>query len=139
MLKIDEYKVPTEWHAREALREKGQFWTPDWIAEVMVEYVLTGGSEQVFDPAVGAGAFFRAAKTVAREKRTEIALAGMDIDRAAIEQARQFGISAHDLANVRISDFIFDPPKHKLKSIVANPPYICHHRLSPEIKEKLKQ
>ncbi len=139
MLKIDEYKVPTEWHVREALREKGQFWTPDWIAEAMVEYVLSGGSNQIFDPAVGAGAFFRAAKTIAREKGTEIALAGMDIDRVTLKQAQQFGISADELANVRISDFIFDPPKHKLKSIAANPPYIRHHRLSPEIKEKLRR
>lgn len=139
MQKIDVYKIPHAGEAREALREKGQFWTPDWIAEAMTEYVLAGGSKQIFDPAVGAGAFFRAAKTIARERRTEIALAGMDIDRAALKQAQQFGISTHDLANVRIGDFIFDPPKHRLKSIVANPPYIRHHRLSPEIKEMLRR
>ncbi len=57
MPKLDQYKVPTDWQARETLREKGQFWTPDWIAEAMVEYVLAGGSRNLFDPAVGAGAF----------------------------------------------------------------------------------
>jgi len=60
--KINQYEVPRAGAARESLREKGQFWTPDWIAEAMVEYVLSGGSDHLFDPAVGPGAFFRAAK-----------------------------------------------------------------------------
>jgi hypothetical protein len=31
------------WEARELLREKGQCWTPDWIAEPMAEYVSSDG------------------------------------------------------------------------------------------------
>ena len=42
---------------REALRQKGQFWTPPWVAEAMVGYVIRGGANAIFDPAVGAGAF----------------------------------------------------------------------------------
>jgi len=139
MLKLDQYKVPTDWQTREGLREKGQFWTPDWIAEAMVEYVLAGGSKQLFDPAVGAGAFFRAAKTVSKERGTKLSLAGAEIDQTALAQAEQHGLSASDLAHVRIADFVLDPPKNKLKAIVANPPYIRHHRLSAETKEKLKR
>jgi hypothetical protein len=139
MPKVAQYKIPSDWLTREALREKGQFWTPDWIAEAMVEYALADNGAQLFDPAVGAGAFFRAAKTVAREKKVEVALSGMDIDEAALAQSLQFGLLAKDIADVRIGDFIFDPPKDKLKAIVANPPYIRHHRLSVETKEKLRR
>lgn len=139
MPKIDQYKVPTDWHSREALREKGQFWTPDWIAETMVEYALAGRSAQLFDPAVGAGAFFRAAKEVAQEKGIEIALSGMDIDAGALAQSREYGLSAKDVSEVRIGDFIFSPPDNKLPAIVANPPYIRHHRLSADTKEKLRR
>lgn len=139
MPKVDQYKIPTDWQAREKLREKGQFWTPDWIAEAMVEYALSGGSSQLFDPAVGAGAFFRAAKVVAREKGIEVALSGMDIDAEALAQSRQHGLSGKDIAEVRIGDFISGPPKNKLKAIVANPPYIRHHRLSAETKERLRR
>jgi hypothetical protein len=138
MLKLDQYKVPTDWLTREALREKGQFWTPDWIAEAMVEYVLAGGSRKLFDPAVGAGAFFRAAKTVAKEQGIKLSLTGAELDPAALAQAQENGLSANDLAQVRIADFVFDPPKTKLKAIVANPPYIRHHRLSLEVKARLK-
>lgn len=138
MLNLDRYKVPTDWLTREVLREKGQFWTPDWIAEAMVEYVLTSGSRELFDPAVGAGAFFRAAKTVAKERRIKLSLTGAELDPAALAQAQENGLSANDLAQVRVSDFVFDPPKTKLKAIVANPPYIRHHRLSLEVKARLK-
>ncbi len=105
----------------------------------MVEYALADDGAQLFDPAVGAGAFFRAAKTVAREKKIEVALSGMDIDEGALAQSLQFGLSAKEISQVRIGDFIFDPPKAKLPAIVANPPYIRHHRLSASVKEKLKR
>ena len=49
------------WVEREQLREKGQFWTPHWVAKAMVSYVVED-SALVFDPAVGKGAFYLALK-----------------------------------------------------------------------------
>ena len=46
---------------QEALRKKCQFWTPDWVADAMVAFVLGDGARVIFDPAVGNGAFLRAA------------------------------------------------------------------------------
>lgn len=139
MQKINSYKIPPSGEARELLRKKGQFWTPDWIAEAMVEYVLADGGETLFDPAVGAGAFFRAAKTIAKEKGLSVKLSGMDIDPTALEQAIEHGLNRTDVINVQIGDFIFQPPQQKLSAIVANPPYIRHHRLSANTKELLKR
>ncbi len=139
MQNINDYKLPSSGEARELLREKGQFWTPDWVAEAMVEYVLSDTGGKLFDPAVGAGAFFRAAKTIAKEKGLYCSLSGMDIDSKALEQAIQYGLSRDDIANVKIGDFVFEPPQTKLSAIVANPPYIRHHRLSLETKEQLKR
>jgi hypothetical protein len=139
MQKINFYKVPSSGEARESLRQKGQFWTPDWIAEAMVDYVLDDKGGSLFDPAVGAGAFFRAAKTVAKEKGLPIILSGMDIDPTALEQAIGQGLTHDDLAGVKIGDFVFQPPHEKHSAIVANPPYIRHHRLSTETKEFLKR
>ena len=67
MQKVNSYQLPPSGKVRESLREKGQFWTPDWVAEAMVEYVFTHQGGLLFDPAVGAGAFFRAAKIVDRK------------------------------------------------------------------------
>ena len=115
-------------------REKGQFWTPDWIAEPMTEYVLADKGGLLFDPAVGTGAFFRAAKVVAAEKGLAIRFAGMEIDPTVLCQPPE-----DDIFSVRIADFVLQPPQAKFQAIVANPPYIRHHRLDPEKKTRLKQ
>lgn len=139
MRKIDSYRIPSSGEARELLRKKGQFWTPDWVAEAMVDYVLADRGGTLFDPAVGAGAFFRAAKTIAREKGLSVTLSGMDIDPTALEQAIEQGLTHDDIAGVKIGDFVFQPLQEKLSAIVANPPYIRHHRISAETKESLRR
>ncbi len=138
MLKTSTQKLSSSWEARELLRSKGQFWTPDWIAEPMVEYVLAEKGGLVFDPAVGAGAFFRAAKVIASEKGIAVRFAGMEVDPAALSQAWDNGLTKDDIALVEIADFILQPPCDKFCAIVANPPYIRHHRLTPEKKVQLK-
>ncbi len=131
-------KPPSDWAAREALREKGQFWTPQWVAEAMVAYCLADGAENIFDPAVGAGAFFIAAKETASKKSRQVNLFGAELDRNALRQAESNGLSARDLERVVIGDFVLRPPARLFPAIVANPPYIRHHRLAPSIKESLR-
>ncbi len=134
-----EHKLPPSGSERELLREKGQFWTPDWIAEAMVGYVIHDNDcDSVFDPAVGAGVFFKAAKAIGGEIGREFVLQGTEIDPKALELARQNGLTSRDLAHVQITDFVLSPPVGRFKAIVANPPYIRHHRLSPQVKANLK-
>lgn len=131
--------LPASGAARKSLREKGQFWTPDWVAEAMVSYLLRDKKVlDVFDPAVGAGAFFTAAKKLAGKLRLKLNLAGRELDPDALLQAKSARLTSHDLAGVEIKDFVFDPPSKSFLGIVANPPYIRHHRLSPASKEKLR-
>lgn len=132
--------LPNSGPEREALREKGQFWTPDWVAEAMVSYVLAGEPGHIFDPAVGAGVFLHAAKTITREKSSnDLKLLGTEIDPGMLQEAQQHGLSESDLSEVMIRDFILDPPDNSFKAIVANPPYIRHHRLSSKLKVELKK
>ncbi|MDD5296319.1 MAG: N-6 DNA methylase [Rhodocyclaceae bacterium] len=138
MDRIDHYKLPSTGEHREKLRQKGQFWTPDWVAEAMCAYALRDGSPILFDPAVGAGAFFRAGKKVAQERHQEIALTGMEIDPKVLHEAIRHGLVANDLAGVTLGDFVFQPPERLMTAIVANPPYLRHHRISAADKEKLK-
>lgn len=138
-MEISAQRLPRAGPARETLREKGQFWTPDWVAQAMVAYVLGHGSDTFFDPAVGAGAFFRAAKKLAQEQNREIALSGCEMDPGAIAQAAQTGLSPQDLSRVQTRDFVLDPPRGPFKAIAANPPYIRHHRLSGQLKAGLRK
>ena len=132
-------RIPAAGPAREALREKGQFWTPGWVAEAMVAYVAGGNSDHIFDPAVGEGAFFQAAKTLAYQTGRPLRLLGTEIDPDVLERARLNGLSGDDLAHVDITDFVLDPPIGPFMAVVANPPYIRHHRLSSSTKEELKK
>ena len=138
-IRKNNFKLPSSGPAREALREKGQFWTPDWVAEAMVGYVVADGCNHVFDPAVGAGAFFRAAKTIAEMTGRRLMLSGTELDPNALQQARQNGLAESDLAHVQIKDFVLCPPPGPFEAIVANPLYIRHHRLSGDSKAKLKE
>lgn len=131
-------QLPASGPEREALRKKGQFWTPDWVAEGMVGYALAGGSRTLFDPAVGGGAFFQAAHRVAAELGRAIRLRGAEVYPEVLQEARAGGLSDADLAGVEIRDFLLNPPAGPLQSIVANPPYIRHHRLPREVKDFLK-
>ncbi len=130
--------VPRTGPARESLREKGQFWTPEWIADAMVAYVLTGETDTIFDPAVGAGTFFRSAKALAAKSNRPIRLSGAELDPDTLRQARIHGLAADDLRHVEINDFVLQPPRGGLKAIVANPPYIRHHRISGAVKAQLR-
>lgn len=124
---------------REMLRAKGQFWTPDWVADAMVRYALhRNPTDHLFDPAVGAGAFFQAAKIIAKETGATLKLLGTELDPAALQQARHGGLTNVDLAHVQLGDFVLHPPRGPFKAIVANPPYIRHHRLSASTKAQLK-
>jgi len=124
---------------RELKREKGQFWTPAWVAEAMVAYVLADGSSEIFDPAVGAGAFFRAARVLEPQLGRKIRLLGTEIDRKPLQEALLSGLSENDLAEVELRDFVLNPPAGPFEAIVANPPYIRHHRLAPTVKAKLRE
>lgn len=124
-------KIPKEWKERETLRDKGQFWTPDWVAEAMVSYVIKD-TDLVFDPGTGTGAFLKALKNV--EKTRRIKFYGIDIDQEVLKEE----IYKDPLCLVELRDFIKNPPKNKFKAIVGNPPYIRHHRIDNETKIFLK-
>lgn len=117
---------------REELRNKGQFWTPDWAAQAMVAYVAQTG-DLVFDPGVGKGVFYTALKKLGRTNK----FYGTDIDSEIISEAKAEGVFDTS-CELEVRDFILNPPNKLFRAIVANPPYIRHHRFSQELKNKLR-
>ena len=104
----------------------------------MVYYALDGGSSELFDPAVGGGAFLAAARKIASERGLPITFCGFEIDAAALGEIHESGFSDADLKNIEVRDFIHAPPERRFSAIVANPPYIRHHRLSAATKLYLR-
>jgi len=124
-------QLPTNWHEREILRDRGQFWTPSWVAEAMAAYV-SHDADLIFDPATGRGAFYEALLKI---QNTKILFYGIDIDPEVLSDE----IYNQNSCFVEKRDFIKNPPNKKFKAIVANPPYIRHHRIDEETKVYLRQ
>jgi len=99
-------KLPADWNEREKLRDKGQFWTPYWVAEAMVSYVAQD-TEAIFDPATGRGAFFDA---LIKLNRPNISYFGTDVDPEVLTE----DIYSNSSCRVELRDFIKNPPSKKI-------------------------
>ena len=127
--------MPSSGPKREALRVKGQFWTPPWLAKAMAAWVTNENPHLLFDPAVGPGTFFGAA----REMGFRGDFAGFELDEAVMIDAYKLGLNPTELTNIQIGDFIRDKVIGHFPAIISNPPYIRHHRLSVKLKQELRQ
>jgi methylase of polypeptide subunit release factors len=128
-------KLPAGGDEREALRVKGQFWTPPWLAKVMARWVTQDNPEILFDPAVGPGTFFAAA----REAGFAGEFHGFELHNNAFADGWKLGLKPDDFHHVQIADFISTSLPEKFPAIISNPPYIRHHRLTQDQKLELKQ
>lgn len=122
----------------------GQFATPNALAIDIARYVesvlgRTKGSIRFADPSIGSGSFFSAALAVFGSKRISSAV-GIELDPAFADAARNLWADA-GLEVVR-GDFTqvvatgSRPPAPNL--ILANPPYVRHHHMNQEDKERLQ-
>lgn len=140
--------VQAEIDTRKSAKERnrlGQFATPNELALDIARYVEsvlgeTTGSICFADPSVGSGSFFSAALDVFGSKRISNAV-GIELDSAFADAAHELWADA-GLAVVQ-GDFTqivangTCPPAPNV--ILANPPYVRHHHLSREDKERLQK
>ncbi len=120
---------------REALREKGQFWTPFWLAKAMAGWVAEPNPRTLFDPAVGPGTFFAAARAVGFAGK----FAGYELHERSFVDGERLGLSPTDFKDVVVGDFISARLNCSLPAIISNPPYIRHHRLGELRKLELRR
>ncbi len=130
----EDQRVPAEWHKREAMREKGQFWTPPWLAETMAAWVTVNSPAVLFDPAVGPGTFFAAARSVGYAG----AFAGYELHTQVFAERDPNKLVDSDFGQVTEGDFIRATVDHRYPAIISNPPYIRHHRLTAREKQELR-
>jgi len=79
----------------EKRHDLGEYYTPDWLAEYMIEEVLSSPTKSLLDPACGSGTFLAAA---IRKKKTELKskLHGDQLLEHILENVQ--GIDVHPLA-----------------------------------------
>ena len=123
----------------------GQFATPNALAVEIVREALSlaGGQARGFrfaDPALGTGSFYSAALAVLGRERIAAAV-GVELDPALAGAAHDLW-AGYGLEVVR-GDFTqllaTDPRLGSPNLVLANPPYVRHHHLSRDDKERLKR
>ena len=126
--------LPTNWIGREALREKGQFWTPHWLAKIMAAWVTETQPATLFDPAVGPGTFFSAARAVGYAGHFD----GFELHESAFADGEKLGLTRNDFSRIEIADFMSSHFTRTFPAVISNPPYIRHHRLGGQRKTELR-
>jgi len=117
----------------------GQFATPSPLAVSLARHALTlMENERVrfIDPAFGTGSFFSALLSVSEPGRIAGA-SGVELDPLFVEAARSLW-KEHGL-NLEHGDFTrLEPPAERYNLVLTNPPYVRHHHLSAEDKDRLR-
>lgn len=139
--------IQAEIDTRKSVAERnrlGQFATPNALAVEIARYVQsvlgrTKGSIRFADPSIGSGSFFSAALAVFGSKRISSAV-GVELDPVFADAARNLWTNAK--LEVVHGDFTrlvatgSCPPAPNV--ILANPPYVRHHHMNREDKERLQ-
>src|SRR5579862_5488363 len=133
--RLDSFKTAAE-------RNKwGQFATPFALALSLARYAnktLGEGRLRFLDPAVGTGSFYSALSQVVPAKRIEAAT-GIELDPLFAEAAKNFWGKGGGGLHVVEGDFTGQkPPERRFNLVLTNPPYVRHHHLDSDVKERLK-
>lgn len=122
----------------------GQFATPTKLATDMLVYAqsLIPLDQKIhfLDPALGTGSFFSALLQTFRTERIASAV-GYEVDAGYANQALK--IWNNELLSVHTTDFTQAQPSQldgeKANLLICNPPYVRHHHLSKDDKQRLQE
>ena len=136
---IDTHKSPAE---RNRL---GQFATPNALAVDIARYVesvigQTKSGIRFADPSVGSGSFFSAALAVFGSKRINSAI-GVELDPVFADAARDLWAGAGlEVVRGDFTQVVADHSRPPAPNVIfANPPYVRHHHMDREDKERLQR
>lgn len=132
-------KVTTNPVEREKLREKGQFFTPEWVTKAMSAFILENAPSRVFEPGFGTGAFYVGMEQAAKVMGLKMPeYEGCETDETAITRSEANGVPQNvRRLGIQERDFFDFPNEDAYDAILGNPPYIRHHRLTRKQKKEL--
>lgn len=123
----------------ESRRRLGQFATPYELAQEIVSYGLTLQSEEeisFLEPAIGTGSFYSALLSeCGKQSKLLMSATGIELDDEFYRAARDlWGNTGINLIN---NDFTETKCFERVNFLISNPPYVRHHYISQEQKNKL--
>ena len=120
-------------------KKYAQFFTPEEVAELMIDWVLKNQSlNKILEPAFGLGVFSR----LLLNKKPNLEIKGFDVDPIIFEEATN-SFSEFPNVNLILEDYLFNDWNNKYDGILCNPPYFKFHdyenkKALEEIKKRLK-
>jgi adenine-specific DNA-methyltransferase len=123
-------------------RDRGQFFTPEPIAQAMAHWAIRSKRARVLDPGSGPGQLLASAQQRLRTlgaRRASSQLVGVELSLLAPAFAALALAPAGGIPRVDQADFLttFRARSRSFDAIVANPPYSRHHALSRAYKEQI--
>ncbi|MBM4019045.1 MAG: SAM-dependent DNA methyltransferase [Planctomycetes bacterium] len=122
----------------------GQFATPNALAIEIVQYVKSVAGRRLrevrfADPAIGTGSFYSAALAVFGQQRIKSAV-GVELDPSFCAAARDlWAETGLDLVHGDFTRIIAGSRRPVAPNLIlANPPYVRHHHLERQDKERLQ-
>lgn len=120
-----------------AVRNKGQVWTPRWVADAMAVLLKDHFDNGLLDPAIGPGALVAACRDISSKP---LSVKAYDIDESVLSsEDSPDGFAKSAIADFTLASFIEDRTDFKVSAVIANPPYLRHHKITPEIKMRCQE
>jgi len=119
-------------------RTLGAYYSPEPYARALLRWALNGTSKKVMDPSFGGCAFLRVALDELVQlgvEAPELLIHGTDIDGDTAQWASHLISAGVPESNLLAKDFLTLSPGTDLPlvgAVVGNPPYVRHHRLTPD-------
>jgi adenine-specific DNA-methyltransferase len=121
----------------------GAYYTPSWLAEMLVSHVITPTTRRVLDPSFGGCSFLQAALEALRAQPSGATrIFGVDIDRSASVFAKSLIQSGVPARNLIIADFLSRRTLQQIgtfDAVVGNPPYIRHHAIDDKTVDEAQR
>lgn len=126
-------------------RSLGIYYTPPQAAQVLARWAIRRPTDKVLEPSFGGCAMLSAAVSVFESLASanpSMQLFGFDVDPDAFEHLSRLGLTNSD-GNFRRQNFLRSAPNGlQVDAVLANPPFVSHHRQSEQqrkLAERLRQ
>lgn len=122
-------------------KARGAFFTPNEIAEFIVQWAVRSSTDRVMEPSCGEAAFLVPAGEQLKQFGAEAAglasqLHGQDIHPASVRAAASL-LAEHDFsASLQTGDFFSRLPEPRFDAVVGNPPYVRYQNFSGESRAR---
>ena len=91
----------------------------------------------LLDPAIGPGVLVAACRDISE---SPLNVSAFEIDEEVVSRKHSpEGFSVDEIANFSLTSFIEDKRDFKVGAVIANPPYLRHHKITAEIKARCQE